>query len=133
MSSSITELEHCATRVWVSGRIVFVELTDGRQIGFPAVRFKLLRDASEEQLRQVTLRANGTALRWEELDEHAVRALLNASGLEKMVNQGKPEKYLLGIIRNLKPEASITGGQVRKSTGSHALDEHYRSQGIRII
>ncbi|OGP83502.1 MAG: hypothetical protein A2V87_11370 [Deltaproteobacteria bacterium RBG_16_58_17] len=48
-------------------------------------------------------------------------------------NQGKPEKYLLGIIRNLKPEASITGGQVRKSTGSHALDEHYRSQGIRII
>jgi len=38
-------------------------------IGFPAARFKLLRDASEEQLRQVTLRANGTALRWEELDE----------------------------------------------------------------
>ena len=69
MSSSITELEHCATRVWVSGRIVFVELTDGRQIGFPAARFKLLRDASEEPLKQVTLRANGTALRWEELDE----------------------------------------------------------------
>ena len=64
MDSSIAELEHCATRVWVSGRIVFVELTDGRQIGFPAARFKLLRDASEEQLRQVTLRANGTALRW---------------------------------------------------------------------
>lgn len=69
MSSSITELEHCATRVWVSGRIVFIELTDGRQIGFPAARFKLLRDASEEQLKHVTLRANGTALRWEELDE----------------------------------------------------------------
>lgn len=69
MSSSITELEHCATRVWVSGRIVFVELTDGRQIGFPASRFRLLRDASEEQLQRETLRANGTALRWEELDE----------------------------------------------------------------
>ena len=70
MDSSITELEYCATRAWVSGRIVFVELTDGRQIGgFPAARFKLLRGASEEQLRQVTLRANGTALRWEELDE----------------------------------------------------------------
>jgi hypothetical protein len=47
--------------------------------------------------------------------------------------QGKGERYLLGIIRNLKPEDSITGGQARKSTGSHALDEHYRSQGIRII
>lgn len=69
MGSSITELEHCATRVWVSGHIVFVELTDGRQIGFPAARFKLLRDASEDQLKQVTLRANGTALRWENLDE----------------------------------------------------------------
>lgn len=69
MSSSIVELEHCATRVWLSGRIVFIELTDGRQIGFPAARFKLLRDASDEQLKQVVLRASGTALRWEELDE----------------------------------------------------------------
>ena len=69
MSSSITELEHYATRVWVSGRIVFVELTDGRQIGFPAARFKLPSKASDEQLRKVTLRANGTALCWEELDE----------------------------------------------------------------
>ncbi|HEU0187409.1 MAG TPA: DUF2442 domain-containing protein [Gallionellaceae bacterium] len=69
MNSSNTELEYCATRVWVSGRIVFIELTDGRQIGFPASRFKLLRDASEDQLGQVVLRANGTALRWESLDE----------------------------------------------------------------
>ena len=69
MNFSNIELEHCATRVWLSGRIVFIELTDGRQIGFPSGRFKLLRDASEQQLKQVTLRANGTALRWEKLDE----------------------------------------------------------------
>lgn len=69
MSSSITELEYFATRVWVTGRIVFVELTDGRQIGFPAARFRLLSKASEEQLKKVMLRANGTALRWDELDE----------------------------------------------------------------
>ncbi len=69
MNSSTIELEHCATRVWVSGRIVFVELTDGRQIGFPAARFKLLSKASDEQLKNVALRANGTALRWDELDE----------------------------------------------------------------
>jgi hypothetical protein len=69
MNFSNIELEHCATRVWVSGRIIFIELTDGRQIGFPSGRFKLLRDANERQLEQVTLRANGTALRWEELDE----------------------------------------------------------------
>ena len=29
---------------------------------------RLLRDASKDQLKQVTLRANGTALRWENLD-----------------------------------------------------------------
>lgn len=69
MISSTTELEHYATRAWVTGRIVFIELTDGRQIGFPAARFRLLRDASDEQLGQVTLRANGTALRWEDIDE----------------------------------------------------------------
>jgi hypothetical protein len=69
MNFSNIELEYCATRVWVSGRIVFIELTDGRQIGFPAARFKLLCNANDEQIKRVTLRANGTALRWEELDE----------------------------------------------------------------
>ncbi len=69
MSSSNVELEHYATRAWVQGRIIFIELTDGRQIGFPAARFKLLSQASDQQLKQVSLRANGTALRWEELDE----------------------------------------------------------------
>lgn len=69
MSSSSTEVDYCAIRAWAIGRTVFVELTDGRQIGFPAARFKLLRNASDEQLQQVSLRLNGTALRWEELDE----------------------------------------------------------------
>lgn len=69
MNSSNIDLEHFATRVWVSGRIVFIELTDGRQIGFPAARFNLLSTANDQQLQKVELRANGTALRWEELDE----------------------------------------------------------------
>lgn len=68
-SSNNIELEHIATRVWVTGRIVFIELTDGRQIGFPAARFKLLSTASDQQLQQVKLRANGTAMRWDDLDE----------------------------------------------------------------
>ena len=69
MSSSSTEVDYCAVRAWTTGRTVFIELTDGRQIGFPSARFKLLRNASDEQLQQVSLRLNGTALRWEELDE----------------------------------------------------------------
>jgi hypothetical protein len=69
MSSSKNEMDYCALRAWTIARIVFIELTDGRQIGFPSARFKLLRDATDEQLNQVVLRMNGTALRWEELDE----------------------------------------------------------------
>ena len=46
-----------------------MELTDGRVIGFPADRFKLLKSATNEQLKEVALRLNGYALRWESLDE----------------------------------------------------------------
>ncbi len=73
MSSIISEknlaVEPAATRVWTEGRVVFIELTDDRIIGFPANRFKILKQATEEQLKKVTLRLNGYALRWEELDE----------------------------------------------------------------
>jgi hypothetical protein len=46
-----------------------VELTDGRIIGFPADRFKILANATEEQLQEVTIRLDGYALRWESIDE----------------------------------------------------------------
>ena len=63
------EFEFIATRVWVADRTVFMELTDGRQVGFPAARFTRLAGATNEQLAQVTLRLGGSAMRWEALDE----------------------------------------------------------------
>jgi autonomous glycyl radical cofactor GrcA len=69
MHSTANEIEVLASRVWVDGRTVFVELTDGRQLGFPADRFDRLSQATDEQLQQVTLRLNGYALRWDNLDE----------------------------------------------------------------
>ena len=62
-------VEPSAIRAWAEKRTIYVELTDGRIIGFPANRFKLLAAASEEKLKEVTLRLNGYALRWESLDE----------------------------------------------------------------
>lgn len=62
-------VELAAIRAWAEGRRIFVELTDGRIIGFPADRFKLLKSATDEQLKEVALRLNGYALRWESLDE----------------------------------------------------------------
>ena len=61
--------EPTAIRAWAEGRLVFIELTDGRIIGFPADRFKILKNATNEQLKEVILRLNGYALRWESLDE----------------------------------------------------------------
>ncbi|MBP86438.1 MAG: hypothetical protein CMJ64_06950 [Planctomycetaceae bacterium] len=62
--------EPAAMRAWTEGRTVFVELSDGRIIGFPADRFRILRDATEAELQAVTLRLDGYALRWEALDEN---------------------------------------------------------------
>lgn len=52
-----------AIRVWVDGRMVFLELTDGRIVGFPANRFQRLKQATAEQLQKVVLELDGYALR----------------------------------------------------------------------
>ena len=62
-------VESAAIRAWADGRMIFIELTDGRIIGFPADRFKILKNATDEQLKEVKIRLNGYALRWELLDE----------------------------------------------------------------
>ena len=61
--------EPIAINAWSIGRTIFIELTDGRNISFPADRFKILAKASDEQLKEVTVRLNGYALRWENIDE----------------------------------------------------------------
>ena len=69
MSITVVENESCALRAWAEGRMIYLELTDGRIVGFPADRFKILKAASEEELKEVSVEVNGYALRWEELDE----------------------------------------------------------------
>jgi hypothetical protein len=62
-------VEAVALREWAEGRIIYVELHDGRIVGFPADRFRILASATDEQLAKVQVEVNGYALRWEELDE----------------------------------------------------------------
>ena len=62
-------VEPAALRAWAQGRTIYVELHDGRIVGFPADRFRILAAATEEQLARVQVEVNGYALRWEELDE----------------------------------------------------------------
>ncbi len=62
-------IELVAIRAWAEERMIYVELSDGRIIGFLGDRFRILKQATNEQLAAVKVEVNGYALRWEELDE----------------------------------------------------------------
>ena len=68
-AENVRTIEPAASKAWVENRMIFLELTDSRIIGFPASRFRRLRDASDEDLSRIELRLDGFALRWEQLDE----------------------------------------------------------------
>lgn len=69
MNTTIVEIEPVAIRAWAKKRMIYIELTDGRIVGFPADRFEILSQASENQLKEVQVEVGGYALRWEKLDE----------------------------------------------------------------
>jgi Protein of unknown function (DUF2442) len=64
-----TAVEPVALRAWTEGRTIYIELHDGRILGFPADRFRRLASASDEQVAEVKVEVDGYALRWERLDE----------------------------------------------------------------
>ena len=71
MNSIIEKIQNevLAVKAWSDKRTIYIELHDGRIIGFPADRFKLLKKATDKELKEVEIRLNGYALRWENLDE----------------------------------------------------------------
>lgn len=58
-----------AVRAWAEGRMIWLELVEGRLLGFPADQYPLLRAATDAQLAEVAFSYEQTALRWEALDE----------------------------------------------------------------
>ncbi len=73
MSSTVHErvltVEPVAINAWVENRIVHVELYDDRVLSFPARKFMRLSNAEDDLLAKVRIRAQGSALRWDDLDE----------------------------------------------------------------
>ena len=61
-ADSLQTTEPAALRAWVEKRNRILELTDGRILGFPADRFRILQQATNEQLQGVTLELGGFAL-----------------------------------------------------------------------
>ena len=43
--------EPTALKAWAEDRTIYLELTDGRIFGFPADRFKILKQASTRELK----------------------------------------------------------------------------------
>lgn len=58
-----------AERIWFDDDNLWVELTDGRQIGVPLAYFPRLLQGNAEQRAKWEMSGGGTGLHWEELDE----------------------------------------------------------------
>jgi len=58
-----------ASRCWVQGRRIYLEINARRSVSFPASKYAALANASQTDLEKVQLRAGGSKLDWESLDE----------------------------------------------------------------
>jgi|GEM_PF-239188 len=119
MNTTIVEtaktVEPAAIRVWVENRTVFLELTDGRIVGFPADRFRILKNATDEQLKEVTLRLDGYALRWEALDEDITVPGVVAGSFELQLDEESDNSSLANLLNKtsdlLKGQESDTSSE----------------------
>ena len=79
-----------ATRAWLDEEKVWVELSDGRELGIPLSWFPRILSATAEQRMSFFISGDGEGLHWDDIDEDiSVRGLLmgirldqNAAGLE---------------------------------------------------
>ena len=58
-----------AKRLHFDADTMWVELTDGRELGVPLAYFPRLFNAKPEQLKKYIISGGGIGLHWEELDE----------------------------------------------------------------
>jgi hypothetical protein len=70
-----------AGRVSFDAENMWVELTDGRQLGVPIVYFPRLLNATRAQRENFIISGGGSGIHWDDLDEDiSVRALLLGVG-----------------------------------------------------
>lgn len=70
-----------ATRIHFDEDTMWVDLTDGRQLGVPLAYFPRLFQATPEQRQNFTISGGGVGLHWDDLNEDiSVQALLLGIG-----------------------------------------------------
>ena len=78
---SILAVEPMAKKLEFDPDNMWVELTDGRQIGIPLAYFPRLLNATSKQRNAYIISGGGTGLHWEELDEDiCVKSLIMGIG-----------------------------------------------------
>lgn len=84
MSTKTEKDDSRAVSVSFDGRLMLVKLSDGVTVKADTRGFERLSNASPEQLRKAEIRARGTGIHWEELDEDlSVSGLVRDFGTKK--------------------------------------------------
>jgi len=66
-----------AKDVWFTKDMLYVQLSDGRELGVPITWFSKLKNATKDQLKKWRFIGNGIGIHWEDLDEDiSIEALL---------------------------------------------------------
>ncbi len=90
---NILELKPLAKKVTFDVDNMWVELTDGRQIGVPLAYFPRLKMASLAERKRYSISGGGIGLHWDNLDEDiSVPALLNGQVDRTVRTNGRSKK-----------------------------------------
>ena len=69
MKYMVADLMFKATKAWYENGRVCLLLSDKKEIRFPVTLNSKLRDATTEQVSNITIICDGTGLHWPDLDE----------------------------------------------------------------
>lgn len=89
---STLTLEALATAVSFDADNLWVQLSDGRQLGVPLAYFPRLAKASPAQRKKYLISGGGIGLHWDDLDEDISVPALLAGHVDRSVRPKKREK-----------------------------------------
>lgn len=69
MKNMVAELLFTVTKAWYSNGMIYMAMSDGKEIRFPAEMSNKLKNATDNQRKNVEIICGGTGLHWPELDE----------------------------------------------------------------
>lgn len=86
---STLNLEARAASVSFDSEIMWVELTDGRQLGVPLAYFPRLAKASSAQRKKYLISGGGIGIHWDDIDEDISVPALFAGKVDHSVQNRK--------------------------------------------